>query len=811
MTKMTYDGAGRAVTTYTTDGGAVGNDGSILTDWADAGTVNNDIVLTQTSTDYDADGNAIETVNAERNHSASGTGALFTITSIDSSTTNTGSFVISTTASSASSRIYYASNYYDKADRLVGLVNVGDAGGSSYERPSVAATASSSTLLLTVQHYNNAGELDIVTDPKDIMTDTLYDLLGNTLFSVAAWDGSYNPSTGALPASATANQTTAYGYDGDGHMTSETAVMPSGQSSQTTQYVYGGFTTGLISNDLLRMVEYPNASTGAASSSSGYTVVYSYDNLGEVLTMTDRNGNSHTYGYDALGRQVSDAASTKPSGSSIGDFTGLTSSQFDEGSDTWTYSGAAGSTTDPGTSSPIGYLESGSSLSSSVSQTFSTAAGTYVVSFDAAIRSGDTQGVNVTLDGNDLGTFYPQYVLDSDSLGGNTIGLAGHMTGTISLGTGDHTLTLTATNVSGDNIAYVSNVNLLQATSALDGDDPNFTGGGPWSAEGDASVGSGASFVDGTDPFGTSISGDVHLDPGTYILGFQGVKTGGNQGVIVSVDGNLIGAGEPMGYSPNLGTDVFTITESGTYTLAFTPMESDGGTEDEVFLSGLELFNVTGAGTVNLGTIIAAQHILTSYNSQGLVDSITSYDAASGGNAINQVKYLYNGFGQPVAEYQQHAGMVDTSSSLATTYTYNTTNTATFGSRMTVETYPDGTAIDYNYTVSGTASLDSVISRLDSISEGTVTLESYKYLGLSTVVEEDHPQDGVNLTYIASSAGGDGGDIYQGLDRFGRIINQNWVKGTSSVDQVIYHYDANSNVTEEDYPLAIVTPASHTA
>ncbi len=29
------------------------------------------------------------------------------------------------------------------------------------------------------------------------------------------------------------------------------------------------------------------------------------------------------------------------------------------------------------------------------------------------------------------------------------------------------------------------------------------------------------------------------------------------------------------------------------------------------------------------------------------------------------------------------------------------------------------------------------------------TLESYKYLGLDTVVERDHPQNNVNLTYIA--------------------------------------------------------------
>jgi len=95
-----------------------------------------------------------------------------------------------------------------------------------------------------------------------------------------------------------------------------------------------------------------------------------------------------------------------------------------------------------------------------------------------------------------------------------------------------------------------------------------------------------------------------------------------------------------------------------------------------------------------------------------------------------------------------------------------------------------------------------VISRLDSISEGTVTLESYKYLGLSTVVEEDHPQDGVYLTYIGT-AGGDGGDVYRGLDRFGRITDQKWfsTNATASVDEYTYTYDADGNVLSKANPL----------
>ena len=41
---------------------------------------------------------------------------------------------------------------------------------------------------------------------------------------------------------------------------------------------------------------------------------YTVNALGETLTYTDRNGNVHTYSYDVLGRQTSDAVTTLGSG-----------------------------------------------------------------------------------------------------------------------------------------------------------------------------------------------------------------------------------------------------------------------------------------------------------------------------------------------------------------------------------------------------------------------------------------------------------------------------------------------------------------
>src|SRR5206468_4039258 len=89
------------------------------------------------------------------------------------------------------------------------------------------------------------------------------------------------------------------------------------------------------------------------------------------------------------------------------------------------------------------------------------------------------------------------------------------------------------------------------------------------------------------------------------------------------------------------------------------------------------------------------------------------------------------------------------------------------------------------------------ISRLTSISDSSATLESYSYLGLATVVIRSHPQPGVDLTYVKQTgeSNGDAGDLYTGLDRFGRVVDQRWINTTSSTatDRFQYGYDRDGN------------------
>ena len=94
---------------------------------------------------------------------------------------------------------------------------------------------------------------------------------------------------------------------------------------------------------------------------------------------------------------------------------------------------------------------------------------------------------------------------------------------------------------------------------------------------------------------------------------------------------------------------------------------------------------------------------------------------------------------------------------------------------------------------------------LASLSEGAQTLEAYQYLGVGTVVVRSQPESGIELTYVQqegdAAANTDGGDIYTGLDRFGRVIDQNWIDtndDNASVDRYQYTYDRNSNVTAKN-------------
>jgi RHS repeat-associated protein len=287
VTKHQFDGAGRDVKDSTTDGGAVN---SAAATWANAGTTTNDVVLEQVLNTYDPDSNLTESIDRQR----------FDSDPTDAASGGAGDLA-GPSGGNLASRDYYTANYYDAADRLIDAVNVGTNGGVVWARPATVP-AGADTVLVNHTDYNPAGYVADTIDPRGIMAGTFYDLLGRQVETIAAWDGTSNPT----PTSST-NQITEYTFNGDDNVLTMTAVMPSGVPSQTTAYLYGTTSTsGVFSNTLLSKIEYPDLTTGAASAAAANVEAFTYNALGQKATYSDRNGTTHYYGFDVLGRLTSD-------------------------------------------------------------------------------------------------------------------------------------------------------------------------------------------------------------------------------------------------------------------------------------------------------------------------------------------------------------------------------------------------------------------------------------------------------------------------------------------------------------------------
>jgi RHS repeat-associated protein len=248
---------------------------------------------------------------------------------------------------------------------------------------------------------------------------------------------------------------------------------------------------------------------------------------------------------------------------------------------------------------------------------------------------------------------------------------------------------------------------------------------------------------------------------------------------------------DPSSGNPSTSSEeTYTVNALGQR-LTFTDRNGNVHTYSYDVLGRLTSDAVTTLGT---GVDGAVRRIQTAYDTQGNPYLVTSYDAASGGNIVNQVQRTYNGLGQLTAEYQSHSGAVNTSTTPEVQYAYSEMSGGANHSRLTSITYPNGYTLSYNYNTG----LDSAISRLSSLSDSTGTLESYSYLGLDTVVIRSHPQPGIDLTYVKQTgeSNGDAGDQYTGLDRFGRVVDQRWIITSSgtATDRFQYGYDQDGNV-----------------
>jgi hypothetical protein len=122
--------------------------------------------------------------------------------------------------------------------------------------------------------------------------------------------------------------------------------------------------------------------------------------------------------------------------------------------------------------------------------------------------------------------------------------------------------------------------------------------------------------------------------------------------------------------------------------------------------------------------------------------------------------------------------------------------------------YPSGRVLTYSY--GSTSGQSDRVSRVESYidDDGTSHIIDYTFLGAGTFVESDRPQPSLKWSIITDQGGTDPntGDIYRGLDRFGRVTDNQWFGyGTGSnvdVDRIRYGYDRAGNRIWRENPVA---------
>lgn len=235
-----------------------------------------------------------------------------------------------------------------------------------------------------------------------------------------------------------------------------------------------------------------------------------------------------------------------------------------------------------------------------------------------------------------------------------------------------------------------------------------------------------------------------------------------------------------------------------------TKITDQGGTVHEFDFDLLGRQTHDRVTTLGSGVDGAVRRISSTYEVRGMRESVTSYDNATvgSGSIVNDTMFTYNSFGQLTADYQSHSGSVNTGSSPKVQYAYASGSANTI--RPTTVTYPNGRVVTYGYDSSN--SMSDALSRVAAVIDddgGATRLADYSYLGQQSFVETDYTQPDVRYTLVGTAGGDDPdtGDIYRGLDRFGRIKDSYWYNyGTSAdADRIKYGYDrAGSRIWREN-------------
>ncbi|MEE8154260.1 MAG: RHS repeat-associated core domain-containing protein [Phycisphaerales bacterium] len=348
-TKMTFDGLGRPVVSYTTDRegdadpGAAGNHADVYDTGTHVAKVNGDVVLEQTEYGYIAESASAHEGQMDlatmryRTHDADDTKTGDLKVFVDSGAEADNQLVITT----------YVGSDFDDADRTIRSINFGTGDDTNddfrYDGPVPTKQAapneddwdtSDGFQLVTATAYNSRGLVESSTSPDGDIAMYFFDDLNRRIVVVENrvdideddidWDlPNQTPDRwviddvgGTAGNDLDQDRAISYVYDGINNVIVQTAHQPEdaalGDQDQVTEYVYGVTTaetpggSDLYSNDLLRQVIYPDIET--SETDPDHSVYYSYNRAGELIFSEDQNTTEHTYTRDKLGRVTEDDA-----------------------------------------------------------------------------------------------------------------------------------------------------------------------------------------------------------------------------------------------------------------------------------------------------------------------------------------------------------------------------------------------------------------------------------------------------------------------------------------------------------------------
>ncbi|WP_428307945.1 RHS repeat domain-containing protein [Lacipirellula sp.] len=290
FTKSTYDSLGRDYKTY------IGFDFNGESDYAAAASLAQDNLVEQGETIYDSTGNVIATISLRRYHPSS--------------------FSVGLLVAGENARADYAASWYDALGRVVTYARYGNQGDDSvgFDRSAIARpTITSSNILVSSSQYDDSGDLTLEVDHAGRTHATMRDNAGRVTRVIQNVVGTGSPRTG------TSDQNVAIdtSYGPAGRVATLTALQKNSSDDQVTHYVYGtdqgDGTPEVYRNDLLRAEIYADSDDSEDLSGNGADglydrIEYEYNRQGQVIVKKDQNGTCHAFGYDKLGRQVSDEA-----------------------------------------------------------------------------------------------------------------------------------------------------------------------------------------------------------------------------------------------------------------------------------------------------------------------------------------------------------------------------------------------------------------------------------------------------------------------------------------------------------------------